>query len=45
LLRRSPVLALIGPLMLAVRAIALSAGFVCGTVRFAGGTRHSHQRR
>ena len=34
--QKSPALALIGPAMLAVRALALGGGFVLGTVHFAG---------
>ncbi len=34
--QKSPFLALIGPAMLAVRALALGSGFVLGTVHFAG---------
>ena len=43
LARRAPRLALVGPLMLSARALALGAGFLVGTIHFAGtlpGQRH-----
>jgi lipopolysaccharide/colanic/teichoic acid biosynthesis glycosyltransferase/GT2 family glycosyltransferase len=36
LARRSPVLALIGPPMLVVRALALGSGYLAGTIHFSG---------
>ncbi|HHY55577.1 MAG TPA: glycosyltransferase [Chloroflexi bacterium] len=43
LARRSPALALIGPGMLVVRALALGSGYLTGTVHFAGTLPGTHQ--
>ncbi len=43
LAQRSPGLALIGPLMLVVRALALGSGYLVGTIHFAGTVPGSRQ--
>jgi len=43
LARRSPALALIGPGMLVVRALALGCGYLNGTIHFAGAAPGVHQ--
>lgn len=43
LAQRSPVLAMLGPAMLVVRALALGCGYLNGTIHFAGARPGAHQ--